>query len=121
MESIIDKEVIESYEKETGKQWTEAEEHMAEICSFYDYGFAWNEKGNIVINNGYYCEWHQDYYRFFGKNIEIDENENIDLDGDLRHYEYESAEDMVKEWIKICKDTNNDYVKNEMKAPFNWC
>lgn len=123
MESIIDTEVIESYEKETGKQWTETEEHMAEICSFFDYGFAWNEKGNIVINNGYYEGCHQDYYKFLGKNIEIDVTDDNDfgLDWDLRHYEYENAKNMVEDWIPLCKESNEDYVKNGSEAPFKWC
>lgn len=116
MNSIIDLEIREDYEKETGKQWTETEERMAEICSFYDYGFAWNEKGNIVINNGYYCDWHKDYYKFFGKNIEKDTD-----DGILRHYEYESAEEMVNDWLDICKISNKDYVENGQKKPFGWC
>lgn len=116
MDSIIDLEVREDYEKETGKQWTETEEHMAEICSFYGYGFAWNKDGNIVVNNGYYHDWHKDYYIFFGKNIESHTE-----DGELCHYEYESANAMIKEWLEICKVTNEDYVKNGQKKPFDWC
>lgn len=120
-DSIIDLSDREEYEKETGKYWSQVEEHMAEICSFYEYGFNWNNKGNIVINNGYYQDWHQDYYKFFGKNIEMDLEENEELDGDLRHYEYESAEAMVNDWIEICKATNEDYVKNGQEKPFKWC
>lgn len=117
MESIIDLEVIEDYEKETGKQWREdVEERMAEICSFYGYGFAWNKKGKIVINNDYYQDRHMKYYKFFGKNIEKETEE-----GELRHYEYESAEDMINDWINICKTTNEDYVKNGQEKPFIWC
>lgn len=116
IESIIDVEVIEEYERETGKQWREeVEERMAAICSFYGYGFAWNEKGNIVINNDYYLDHHQEYYKFFGRNIEKDTE-----DGVLRHYEYESAEAMVEDWLEICKESNVDYVKNEQKKPFEW-
>ena len=116
MESIIDLEVREDYERETGKSWTETEERMAEICSFYDYGFTWNENGNIVINNAYYCGWQEDYYKFFGKN-----NEKDTEDGILRHYEYKSAEEMVNDWLDICKTTNEDYVKNGQEKPFGWC
>lgn len=116
IESIIDAEVIKEYENETGNQWREdAEERMAEICSFYGYGFAWNKKGNIVINNGYYRSLHSEYYEFFGRNIEQDTE-----DGELRHYEYISAEKMVEEWTKICKETNKDYEKNGQGKPFKW-
>ena len=94
MKSIIDIEVIESYEKETGKQWTETEEHMAEICSFFDYGFAWNEKGNITLNST------------------LDEETS---------YKYDSAVDMVNDWIFLCKESNKDYIENGMDAPFKWC
>jgi len=116
MDSIIDLDVREDYERETGKQWSETEEQMAEICSFYGYGFAWNKKGNIVINNGYYQDWHQKYYKFFGKNIERET-----ADGELRHYEYESAEAMVNDWLHICKTSNEDYVANGQQKPFSWC
>ena len=116
IESIIDIEVIEEYEKETGKQWREeAEERMAAICSFYGYGFAWNEKGNIVINNDYYLDHHQEYYKFFGRNIEKDTP-----DGVLRHYEYESAEAMVEDWLEICRESNVDYIENGQEKPFEW-
>lgn len=114
--SIIDIEDIEAYEKDTGKSWREdVEERMAQICSFYDYGFNWNEKGNIVINNGFGCDWHQEFYKFFGKNIEktIENRE-------LRHYEYMSAEKMLTEWLPICKATNDDYTKNGQNKPFPW-
>lgn len=117
MDSIIDLEVREDYERETGKQWREdVEERMAEICSFYGYGFVWNKKGNIVINNGYYQDWHQKYYKFFGKNIEKETE-----DGELRHYEYESAEAMVGDWLHICNDSNEDYIANGQEKPFSWC
>lgn len=117
MDSIIDIEVIEEYEADTRKTWRkDVEERMAEICSFYDYGFAWDDNGKIVINNGFYCNWHENYYKFFGRNIEKDNTE----DGILRHYEYESAEDMVKDWLNICETTNEDYVKNGLPKPFEW-
>lgn len=121
IESIIDIDDVVAYENETGKKWREeVEERMAEICSFYDYGFCWNDKGNIAINNGYYCGWHEEYYGFFGKNIEEDITINENLDGDLRHYEYQSAEEMVKDWESICRVTNDDYVKNGSEKPFKW-
>lgn len=116
IESIIDIEVIQEYERETGKQWREeAEERMAIICSFYDYGFAWNGNGNIVINNGYGNDCHQEYYTFLGKNVE----KNLP-DGELRHYEYESAESMIEDWTEICRETNRDYIKNGIEKPFKW-
>lgn len=123
IESIIDSDITESYEKETGKAWSIAEEHMAEICSFYDYGFAWNEAGNIVINNGFYDGSFDgvEIYKFFGKNIEKNAGEEfngVQLDADLKHYEYQSAEEMVKEWTDICKQSNEDYVKNDLRKPF---
>ena len=118
-DSIIDLEVREEYEKETGKKWSETEERMAEICSFYDYGFAWNEKGNIVINNGYYEGYFEDIdkeiYSFQGKNFEKDVDGII-----LRHCEYESAEAMVQDWLSICKESNRDYEKNGQEKPFAW-
>lgn len=115
-ESIIDVDVILDYEKDTGKTWRDdVEERMAEICSFYDYGFAWNEQGNVVINNGFYRGWHGDFYNFFGMNMEKDTE-----DGELRHYEYKSADDMVADWLDICKKTNADYVKNGQIKPFVW-
>ena len=116
IKSIIDLEVRLDYEKQTGKPWSETEERMAEICSFYDYGFAWNENGNIVINNGYYRGWHEEYYKFLGKNIEKTTD-----DGELRHYEYESADAMVNDWLNICKTSNEDYIKNGNERPFDWC
>ena len=117
MNSIIDIAVREDYERETGKQWKEnVEEKMAQICSFYDYGFAWNKKGNIVINNGYYQDLNQEFYKFFGKNIE-----EKTKDGELRHYEYESAEAMISDWLPICKISNEDYVNNGQEKPFSWC
>ena len=118
--SIIDLDVILSYEKDTGKQWREdVEERMAKICSFYEYGFNWNEKGNIVINNHFYDGTFTDIdssiYDFHGKNIEKDI-----AGATLRHYEYESAEAMIADWIAICKDTNADYTKNGQDKPFAW-
>ena len=126
-ESILDEDVVQEYEKETGRKWTDVEEHMAEICSFYSYGFSWNKQGNIVINNGFY-EGHFDdidvnIYTFFGINIEKNKGEylgDVCLEYDLRHYEYQSAEEMVKDWSAICKQTNQDYEKNGQEIPFPW-
>ena len=117
IESIIDSDITEAYEKETGKAWSIAEEHMAEICSFYDYGFAWNEAGNIVINKGFRDD------KFFGENIEKNAGKQfngVHLNTDIRHYEYQSAEEMVKEWTDACKQSNEDYVKNGLRKPFEW-
>lgn len=94
MDNIIDIEIIRKYESETGKQWTETEEHMAEICSFFDYGFAWGKKGKITVNS------------------------NLD---EATNYKYDSAADMVSDWIFLCKESNNDYIENGMDAPFKWC
>ena len=91
MNSIIGLVIRNVYERETGKRWSEIEEHMAEICSFYEYQFSWNENGNIVIDN----------------------KDN--------QYEYESAEAMVNDWLSICKESNEDYVKNGLEKPFGWC
>ena len=119
LESIIDLEIREKYEKETGNIWGNTEERMAEICSFYGYGFSWNKKGNIAINNGYYEGLFEDIgyeiYQFYGKNFEKD------VDGDiLKHYEYESAESMIQDWLDICKESNQDYIKNGQEKPFPW-
>ena len=45
---------------------------------------------NPKKNNGFCCDWNKKYYKFFGKNIEKTTD-----DGELRHYEYISAEKMV--------------------------
>ena len=128
-ESIIDIEVIEDYEKETGKKWSKAEEQMAEICSFFDYGFQWNKEGNIVINNQYYegtfenQEGMEQIYTFFGKDIEKSEGEkfnNVCLPCDFRHYEYQSAEDMVQKWSDTCKKTNAELVEKGLEKAFAW-
>lgn len=120
-ESVLDTEDIKQYEADIGKEWREdIEERMVEICSFYDYGFTWDKNGRIVINNGFYCNWHADYYKFFGKDIEKNACEDDSLDGDLRHYEYESAEDMVNDWIPICRVTNQDYIANGNVKSFGW-
>lgn len=81
----------EKYERETNKQWTEVEDHMVEICNFYEYSFSWDESGKIDIRS--YC-------------------------GHLTRYN--SAEDMVKDWKAICKRTNDDYLANSLPKPFPW-
>ena len=118
-ESIIDLDIIEEYERDTGKEWTEIEEHMAEICSHYDYGFNWNKDGNIVINNEYYeGTWEDidvDYYTFFGKSF------TLTIDGIvLKHYEYKNAEEMVNAWMKkLIKD--KDRLKGSyVDGRFDW-
>lgn len=93
MTNMIDIETVRKYELETGKQWTESEEHMAEICYFYEYAFVWNEKGNITVIS------------------------NLNKET----YKYDSAADMVKDWVFLCKETNKDYIENGMNAPFKWC
>lgn len=120
IDSIIDEEDVLEYQQTTGKQWREdVEERMAEICSFYDYGFNWNEKGNIVINNEFYeGTWENskiDYYQFFGKSFTKVINGNF-----LVHYEYESAETMVADWMDVCRETNVDYEEHGMEKPFKW-
>lgn len=115
-ESIIDLEVIKRYERETGKQWRQdVEERMAIICSYYGYGFAWNEKGNIVINNGYDEDRYSEFYKFWGKNFEVIIQNDI-----LKHYEYESAEAMIEEWAEICKKHNTERERKGFKKIFKW-
>lgn len=105
---------IAKYEKDTGKQWTDTEIHMVEICLFYGYGYNWNNKGNIVISNSIYGDSnYKDAYKFLGKNIE-------EIDSIYRHYEYKNAAEMVEEWKDICRETNRDYKENNMDQPFDW-
>lgn len=110
--SIIDLEVREKYTKDTGKTWGEKEEHMAEICSYFLYGFDWNKKGNIVISDSYY-NWDgikgvdEIGFEFVGENT-------------CGHFEYDSVDEMLKQWKEECIIANKTAKQNKTNIPFKW-
>ena len=82
-------------------EWNEKLESFTHICDLYDYGFRFYEDGRIVMEDRFLedsnCEWK-------GKS-------------ECGHLEYQSIEDMLKDWLDEIK--NNEYIKsilyNEIK------
>jgi hypothetical protein len=102
----------EQYIKDTGKQWTETEMHMAAICYIYSYSLDWNKDGNIVItNNIFEGEDRYNPCHFIGKSFD---------DGLHKHYEYKDAQEMVDSWEETCKKTNEDDLRNNCRKTFYW-
>ena len=103
------------YEKNTGRQWGDAEQHMLEICDAFDYTITLPKNGCIILNmKGETEEYNgKSIYDFYGHSFS-------DKDKLIDHREYLSVEDMLSDWEDECTKVNENDTKEGRKKTFNW-